>query len=212
MRNGTINADGFGAGWYAPEIRSTPARYRRAVPMWTDASFASLAGVVSSTCVLAAVRNATVGMPIEETATAPFTDGQRLLSHNGRVFDGAALYAIVAASPGAPVPDSRCDSALLAALVWNRLSQGKDLPDAMADVVTEVAAADPIARLNLLAVDGSRIVATTWNESLSFLVGEQGVLVASEPDGDEPEWVDVPNRRLLVADTRDVTLSNLISP
>ena len=28
---------------------------------------------------------ATVGMPIEETATAPFADGPWLLSHNGRV-------------------------------------------------------------------------------------------------------------------------------
>lgn len=212
MRYGTINADGFGAGWYAPEVRPEPARYRRAVPMWTDASFASLAGVVSSGCVLAAVRSASVGMPIEETATAPFTDGQRLLSHNGRVPDVAVLHELLAAArPQAPVPDSRCDSALLAALVWRLVDQGKDLPDAVAAVVCEVGEADPSARLNLLAVDGQRVVATTWNETLSFQVREDGVLVASEPDSDEPGWVEVPDRRLLIADTREVTLGSLIS-
>ena len=73
MRHGTVNADGFGVGWYAPDLRPEPARYRRAVPMWTDSSYASFAGAVSSGCVLGAVRSATVGMPVEETATAPFT-------------------------------------------------------------------------------------------------------------------------------------------
>jgi gamma-glutamyl hercynylcysteine S-oxide hydrolase len=213
MTHGTINADGFGVGWYAPAVRPEPARYRRAVPMWTDASFASLAGVVSSGCVLAAVRSASVGMPIEETATAPFTDGQRLLSHNGRVPDVAVLHELLAAAgPAAPVPDSRCDSALVAALVWRLVGQGKDLPDAMAAVVREVGAADSSARLNLLATDGERVVATTWNDTLSFQVSDEGVLVASEPDTDEPGWVDVPDRRLLVADTQEVTLSSLISP
>lgn len=179
--------------------------------MWTDASFASLAGVVGSGCVLAAVRSASVGMPVEETATAPFTDGRRLLSHNGRVPNMAALHALLTAVPSAPLPDSRCDSAVLAALVWNRLGQGDDLPDAVAAVVRDVAAVDPPARLNLLAVDGNRIVATTWNDTLSYQLDERGVLVASEPDTDEPGWVDVPNHRLLVADTRNVTLSNLTS-
>ena len=39
MRHGgTINADGFGAGWFAPGEKS-PVRYRRDVPMWTDAAY-----------------------------------------------------------------------------------------------------------------------------------------------------------------------------
>src|SRR4051794_29684298 len=78
QRHGRVNADGFGVGWYVPTARPEPARYRRAVPMWTDASFASFAGVVASGCVLAAVRNATVGMPIEESSTAPYTHGPLL--------------------------------------------------------------------------------------------------------------------------------------
>nr|MDT0666334.1 hypothetical protein [Micromonospora sp. DSM 115978] len=126
--------------------------------------------------------------------------------------DVAVLHELLAdAGPQAPVPDSLCDAALVAALVWRLVAQGKDLPDAMAAVVREVGAADGSARLNLLAVDGTRIVATTWNDTLSYQVLGNGVLVASEPDGDESDWVDVPDRHLLVADTREVTLSSLIS-
>src|SRR5207302_1117196 len=38
QRHGTVNADGFGVGWYAPDDPD-PARYRRAVPIWGDESF-----------------------------------------------------------------------------------------------------------------------------------------------------------------------------
>ncbi|MCL9798399.1 ergothioneine biosynthesis protein EgtC, partial [Frankia sp. AgKG'84/4] len=140
MAYGTINADGFGAGWYAPRLRAAPARVRRAVPMWTDASYASMAGVIASGCVLAAVRSATVGMPVEESATAPFTDGTRLLSHNGRV-DPTAVRALLRERPDAAAPESTCDSALLAALVWERAAT-VPLADAVAAVVTSLAAAD----------------------------------------------------------------------
>jgi gamma-glutamyl hercynylcysteine S-oxide hydrolase len=81
---GTINADGFGAGWY-PDGATTPIRYRRAVPIWTDSTFAALAREVRSGAMLAAVRSATVGMPVVETACAPFATGRWLFSHNGVV-------------------------------------------------------------------------------------------------------------------------------
>jgi glutamine amidotransferase len=254
MRHGTVNADGFGAGWYTPDLRPEPARYRRAVPIWTDASFASFAPVVVSGCVLAAVRSATPGMPVEETATAPFTDGLRLLSHNGSVDPATVLRLLLSAgSPGArapdspqapPAPDSWCDSALLAALVWERVAAGTGLAEAVATAVTAVTTVNPVtpvttvtrvttvtpvttvagaapgraggagetglpARVNLLATDGTQVVATTWNDSLSYRVEDGGVLVVSEPDDDEPGWVDVPNHRILVADINGVTVSSL---
>src|SRR4051812_13540450 len=81
---GVVNADGFGVGWYASGD-PVPARYRRAVPMWTDASFADVARVTRGGAVLAAVRSATVGMSLDEAAAAPYTDGRWLFSHNGRV-------------------------------------------------------------------------------------------------------------------------------
>src|SRR6202040_1883138 len=52
MHHGTVNADGFGVGWYA-DGDPTPARYRRAVPIWADESLPDLARVTRSTAVLA---------------------------------------------------------------------------------------------------------------------------------------------------------------
>ena len=182
QRYGTVNADGWGVGFYVPG-RAEPARWRSARPLWGDASFASVAPVISSGCVLAAVRSATVGMPIEETAVAPFTDGRWLLSHNGRV-DRATL-------PPARAVESTVDSALLAALVFARG------PDRLGTTVREVAAADPAARLNLLATDGSRLLATTWGDTLSVLSTPDGTLLASEPYDDDPAWTDVPDRHLV---------------
>ena len=194
QRYGTVNADGWGVGFYVPG-RTEPARWRSARPLWGDASFASLAPVLESGCVLAAVRSATVGMPIEDSAAAPFTDGRWLLSHNGRV-DRAVLPASAAA-------ESTVDSALLAALVFQRG------PERLADVVREVAAADPAARLNLLATDGTRLVATTWGDTLSVLTTEDGVALASEPWDDDPAWTDVPDRHLVVATPDGVSMEEI---
>jgi glutamine amidotransferase len=182
QRYGTVNADGWGVGFYAPG-RPEPARWRSARPLWGDPSFASVAPVVSSGCVVAAVRSATVGMPIEESAAAPFTDGRWLLSHNGRV-----NRAVLPASAHA---ESTVDSALLAALVFDR-GMG-----ALATTVAEVGAADPAARLNLLAADGTRLLATTWGDTLSMLVTDEGTALASEPWDDDPAWRDVPDRHLV---------------
>jgi glutamine amidotransferase len=194
QRHGTVNADGWGVGFWAPG-RAEPARWRSARPLWGDASFASVAPVVSSGCVLAAVRSATAGMPIEDTAAAPFTDGRRLLSHNGRV-DRSVL-------PAAPDAESTVDSALLAALVFRRgLS-------ALGETVREVAAADPAARLNLLAADGSRLLATTWGDTLSALVTDEGTALASEPWDDDPRWTDVPDRTLVEVTPDGLTLTPL---
>ena len=172
-------------------------RWRSSRPLWSEPSFASVAPVLSSGCVLAAVRSATVGMPADETAAAPFTDGRWLLSHNGRV-DRAVLPSYVEA-------ESVCDSAVLAAHVF---AQG---PDHLAKVVTEVAGLDPSARLSLLLTDGARILATTWGDQLSYLVESDGILVASEPLDDDPRWVDVPDRHLFEATPDGVAVTSLES-
>ncbi|HEY0638533.1 MAG TPA: ergothioneine biosynthesis protein EgtC [Pseudonocardiaceae bacterium] len=206
---GTVNADGFGVGWY-PDGSGAALRYRRACPLWTDAGLAALAGVTASGAVLAAVRSATVGTPVAESACAPFSDGRRLFSHNGLLpgwpGSGAALAA------GLPVTDlltleAPMDSALLWALVRRRLDAGEPPAEAVAAVV-RAAAAVPGARLNLLLTDGAVVVASTWSHALSVRTGGDGcVLVASEPLDDDPGWTAVPDRHLVVAtpSTLDVT-------
>jgi glutamine amidotransferase len=194
QRYGTVNADGWGVGFYSPG-RVEPARWRSARPLWAEPSFASVAPVLRSGCVLAAVRSATVGMPLEESAAAPFTDGRWLLSHNGRV-DRAVL-------PPAPDAESTVDSALLAALVFRRG------PDRLGQTVLDVAALDPAARLNLLATDGTRLLATTWGDTLSVLTTAEGTALASEPWDDDPAWTDVPDRHLVEVTPDGVRLTPL---
>lgn len=203
QRHGVVNADGFGVGWFSDE-RPEPARYRRAVPMWGDASFASLAGVVRSGCVLAAVRSATVGGPGGDEACAPFLlPGGVLLSHNGAV-PVEVVAPLVPAGSLASV-GSTVDSAFVAALVGERLELG--LGGALVSVVQEVGAVAPGCRLNLLATDGRSVAATAWGDTLVWRALEGGVLVASEPSDDSPSWEVVPDRSLLVLhpDGVDVT-------
>src|SRR5262249_22181552 len=110
-------------------------------------------------------------------------------SHNGAV-DPEAIAAVLPPSAHVDVP---MDSALLAALVSNLLDGGTPLPDALAECVLNVRA----GRLNLLATNGQVIAATTWGDTLSWIQRDGGVLVSSEPDDDDPGWVDVPDRSLL---------------
>ena len=199
QKHGLMNADGWGVGFFDGSLQGeVPRRWRSAAPLWGDASFASVAPALRSHCVVAAVRSATVGMPIEPSATAPFTDGQWLLSHNG-VVDRAVL-------PLTSSAESVCDSAILAAVVFERGL------DALGDTIAEVGMADPLARLNILAANGSRLLATAWGDTLSILRRDDGVVLASEPYDDAPDWQDVPDRHLVEVTAEGLTLTSLGPP
>lgn len=194
QKHGLMNADGWGVGFFD---RDVPRRWRSPAPLWGDVSFDSIAPALRSHCVVAAVRSATVGMPIEASATAPFTDGRWLLSHNG-IVDRAALSPTSSA-------ESSCDSAILAATIFERGL------DALGDTIAEIGAADPRARLNVLAADGSRLLATAWGDTLFVLRRDDGVVVASEPYDDAPGWEDVPDRHLVEVTTAGVRMTPLNS-
>ncbi|OMC22323.1 ergothioneine biosynthesis protein EgtC [Mycobacterium colombiense] len=194
-----LNADGWGVGFFDASTGSPqdglPRRWRSQAPLWGDVSFDSIAPALRSHCVVAAVRSATVGMPIEASACAPFTDGQWLLSHNG-IVDRAVL-------PTTARAESVCDSAILAATIFERGL------DALGETIEEVAAADPNARLNILAANGSRMLATAWGDTLSILRRPDGVVLASEPYDNDSDWEDVPDRHLVEVTANGVTMTPL---
>jgi gamma-glutamyl hercynylcysteine S-oxide hydrolase len=206
QRYGTINADGWGVGFYVPG-RAEPARWRSARPLWSDASFASVAPVISAGCALAAVRSATVGMPVSTAACAPFRGeaggSTWLFSHNGVVRGWPHSMADLAATLPALdllTLEAATDSALLWALLRARISAGKDPVDAVAGVVTDALVAAPASRLNLLLGDGQQVVATAVDHALSYRAWpDGGVTVASEPLDDDPAWTPVPDGSLVVA-------------
>src|SRR6266508_2656639 len=192
--HGTINADGFGVGWYDRDKRAEPARYRTTRQIWADPSFASISGLVSSNAVLAAVRSASPGMAVEETSTPPFTEGPWLFSHNGfvpgfRTGVGRALRRKVS-DARANAMTSATDSELLFALVLDRLDGGASPADALTSVVGLVEDLTT-ARLNFILTDGGRIVATAVRNSLFVLDDRQltgSVIIASEPYDGNAAW------------------------
>jgi glutamine amidotransferase len=219
QRHGTVNADGFGIGWYAGSD-PVPARYRRGEPIWGDPSLPDLARVTSSGAVLAAVRSATPGTASGPEAAAPFGSGPWLFSHNGAAerwrewgeaaFGSCAGLARPAGRPG-PMPEAGppgllsslealSDAALLWALTRQRLRAGLALDAALAGTVAAVEAAGGTGRLNLLLTDGRSVAATAYGDTLWYRQrGATSVTVASEPDDDGPGWTEVPDRHLLTA-------------
>ncbi|WDZ83064.1 ergothioneine biosynthesis protein EgtC [Micromonospora cathayae] len=207
---GTVNADGFGVGWYPDG--AAPVRYRSAQPIWSDPALPGLADATVTGAVLAAVRSATVGMPVHAGAAAPFAEGRWLFSHNGVVRGWPDSVTELAA--GLPVRDlltldAPTDSALLWALVRHRLRAGAPPAGAVADTVRSVLAAAPGSRLNLLLTDGRTAVASTAGHALSVRADTDAVLLASEPYDDDPAWRPVPDGSLVEATPAGVRVTPL---
>jgi len=201
QRNGTMNVDGFGIGWYA-DGDPVPARYRQAGPIWADPCLADLARVTRTRALLAAVRSATDGTEGGAAAAAPYTTGRWLFSHNGRL-DGwpQATAALAAGLPPADLLalEARCDSALAWALVAARLRAGEPAATALAGVIADLRAHGVTGRFNFLLTDGEAITATAAGDTLCYRVSGPAVVVASEPGDDGPGWADVPGNSVLTA-------------
>jgi glutamine amidotransferase len=199
QRFGTVNADGFGVGWYA-DGDPQPARYRRAVPIWADDSFADLARVTRTGALLAAVRSASEATSQDAAAAAPYAADGWLFSHNGRLDgwpeSGATLAATLPAVELLAL-EARVDSALLWALVLHRLRSGLDAEAAVLDTLAAADDAGLTGRLNILLTDGRSITASAHGDTLCYRETEDSVIVASEPADDDPGWLDVPEGAVL---------------
>lgn len=230
---GTINADGFGVAWWrrddSGQVRAS--RYRNPAPIWTDPAVEEVLPQIQSTAVLAAVRSATVGMPVERAACAPFIDDAWAFSHNGVVPNWRkALTATLADLDSAATragatrmfqtadlldAESATDSAALWVLLRGLLTPGAP-PDLVADpagalrlLLTTVLAHAPAARLNFLLGDGSTIWATSWEHALSTLVTDEYAIVSSEPYDADPRWRPIPEHSLVIAAPGRLTVEPL---
>ncbi len=215
QRHGTVNADGFGVGWYA-EGDPVPARYRRAGPIWADLSFTDLARVVRTQALLAAVRDATLSGADAEAAAPPSRRGRGCSATTGRCRAGRVRSRRW--RPRCP-PPTCCR--------WRRATTrrscgrwcwrgcgpatrwGRRWPTRWPRSRRRRRA----ARLNLLLTDGVTVTATAWGDTLWYLARPGGgTVVASEPYDDDPHWQEVPDRTLLAASRADVLLTPLKEP
>jgi glutamine amidotransferase len=204
-----IRGNGTNIGRGGSRVPLVASRYRNADPIWTDPAVDEVLPQLKSTAVLAAVRSATVGMPVERAACAPFTHGRWAFSHNGAIPDWQRVLTAVAAEFGSPAlleAESRTDSATLWVILRGLLESAggageyrNDPAAVLARLVRAVLARSPRARLTLLLGDGDTFWATTVHHSLSALVTGEVAVLASEPYDDDPRWQAIADRRLVTA-------------
>ncbi|MGW5922606.1 ergothioneine biosynthesis protein EgtC [Nocardia fluminea] len=235
---GTINADGFGVAWWrradvgTEGARDAVTRYRNHAPIWTDPAVAEVLGQLESRSVVAAVRSATVGMPVERSACAPFTDEHWAFSHNGVIPDWRATLVAVLAdlnevfattgpfdSPAVLLQaEALTDSAALWVLLRGLLAAIDPVgpvtspADALRLLVAAVLRHQPSARLNLLLGNGVQLWATTCWHALSVLVTDDYTVLSSEPYDADPRWQSVADRQLVTATPGHCTVTALELP
>lgn len=78
----TVNADGFGLGWY--DEREEPGLYHEILPAWSDCNLKSLARHIKSGLFFAHVR-ASTGASTARSNCHPFSYNEWLFMHNGQV-------------------------------------------------------------------------------------------------------------------------------
>jgi glutamine amidotransferase len=168
---------------------------------------------------VAAARNASPGLPVDESCTAPYTHDRWLFAHNGRVdhFPGATATQLRRALSDTRIAhlQGATDSEVLFGLVLDRMSDGAAPPDAVAAVIKKTLAIAPASRLNLCLSDGDTIVATACGDSLFTRTAGDGdaatsaVVVASEPYDDDPAWNAVGEGSLVVATRNSLDIGAL---
>jgi ergothioneine biosynthesis protein EgtC len=172
-REEPLNGDGFGVGWYAPELGEQPALFRSITPAWNNANLRSLAGVVASPCVLAHVRAASAGMAVAEANCHPFQRDRYLFMHNGHIgsFRGVRRHLLASLCEEAfhLIQGSTDSEHLFAVFMDELMNANAEDPHALAvslnravwrvvDLVEELGGAHP-SYLNLAVADGRRAAA-----------------------------------------------------
>src|SRR6186713_2189542 len=79
-----LNGDGFGIGWYVPEINYEPVTFVSVNPAWSNRNLRNLAPKISTECFVAHVRAASVG-DVSESNCHPFQYKNLLMMHNGGI-------------------------------------------------------------------------------------------------------------------------------
>ncbi|KEZ76002.1 ergothioneine biosynthesis protein EgtC [Salinisphaera hydrothermalis] len=205
MASATVNADGWGVGWYADDGR--PAIYRHTLPIWADGNVDALARSLSRELWVGNVRSATPGLGTDHANTQPFAGDGLIFAHNGYIQDFAAtLRARIRAELDPAIEQSingNTDSEYLFSLVRQ---QSGTLPERLGKALRLVqgwlAEHDDLkALLNMVVTDGRQIAAvrSAWNTTAPSLYLHEswggGVVLASEAFDEDPGWqAVVPDR------------------
>jgi glutamine amidotransferase len=205
-----LNGDGFGIGWYVPEVNFEPVTFVSVNPAWSNRNLRNLAPKTRTDCMIAHVRAASVG-EVSESNCHPFQYKNLLMAHNG----GIEEFGLVKRKIREPLSDElynwikgQTDSEHIFAYLLNYLfNHHKAInTDAIADafehtftfvkkLMKDAGIMEP-AYLNMAITNGLFIVATRWvsdgSEALTLYhsegsryVVEDGVTRLEAPEDDD---------------------------
>jgi len=86
-RREPLNGDGFGLGWYVPEVSAEPCLFTSVTPAWANQNLRRIASKTVSPCIFAHVRAATSEFEVNDLNCHPFQFGQYIWMHNGTIGD-----------------------------------------------------------------------------------------------------------------------------
>ncbi len=200
MISGTVNADGFGIGWYDDKKDTEPFSYKNTVPIWNDINLPSLSRYIESDCVVSYVRSATLGQALDLSNCQPFQRENLLFIHNGKIDKfRQTLYRAIRSELNDEIyqwVNGTTDSEHIFALLLNELQNNPDksLEQAMHLTLLKlkelVKYHDTYTYANLVVSDGNRLVACRFgtkspSPSLYWLQNDStfldSAIIASEP-------------------------------
>ncbi len=196
-----LNGDGFGVGWYVPEVNYEPITFVSVNPAWSNRNLRNLAPKIKTDCMLAHVRAASVG-DVSESNCHPFQYKNILMAHNG----GVEEFHKIKRQIREPLSDElynwikgQTDSEHIFALLLNTLFKDHHSisPEAVADsfektfrtlkkMMVDNGITEP-AYLNMVFTNGLFLVATRYvsdpkEEPLTMYHSEGGRYVVENGD------------------------------
>lgn len=211
MLHGSVNADGYGVGWYH---EGEPVRLARTVPIWHEPDLEALLGAVRSPLAVALLRNATPGLPVDLAGVPPLVLDRWTFGLNGFVggFREDAMWRLHRQIPRELYGQLRgtSDTEALFLLAVAELRDGAGPGEALRrvrDRVSElVGKRGEEAQLNMILGDGREITllrtsstdrANSLYTTHGHALAPRGSLAASEPLDDEEAWTPVPVHSLV---------------
>jgi glutamine amidotransferase len=203
LLSGSVNADGYGVVWYH---EGRPRRIAEARPIWHDRDLEGILDAVESTCILAALRNATPGQPVDRAGLLPLVHDRFSFVLNGFVpdFHDEHMRALRSALPDDLYAALRggSDAETLFLLAVARVREGAGLSEALEAtarmVHARVGASE--AQLNMVLADGESIgvlrsstvlLTNSLYASSGVSFAEGGVVLASEALDSAAAWSPV---------------------
>lgn len=222
LLSGSINADGYGVAWYT---NGRPARIAEARPIWYDIELPETLSAISSPCVIAALRNATPGTPVDRSGLLPLLFDRWCFVLNGFIpdFRASHMRALRGALPDDLYAELRgaSDSETLFLMTVAAMREGATMTEALEATARTVhrRVGKEEAQLNMVLTDGTRIVAvrsSTVLESNSLYVAMRppfapdGIVLASEAPDAGAVWEAVDSHSWLEIESDGTTRSELL--